>query len=67
LPSLGGVPSSTRIVGMPQSNRDLSDEEAQQYAEADRREVDPPIQVDTPIRSGIEVSRMQRQRPRSAE
>jgi hypothetical protein len=46
---------------------DLSDEEAQQYAEADRREVDPPIQVDTSIRSGIEVSTMQRQRPRSAE
>jgi hypothetical protein len=26
---------------------DLSDDEVQQHAEADRREVDPPIQVET--------------------
>jgi hypothetical protein len=32
---------------MFQSNMDLSDDEVQQRAEADRREVDPPIQVET--------------------
>jgi hypothetical protein len=26
---------------------DLSDEDLQQFAEADRREVDPPVQVET--------------------
>jgi hypothetical protein len=38
---------SSRYAGNVFSNMDLSDNDLQQRAEADRREVDPPIQVQT--------------------
>jgi hypothetical protein len=41
------MPNSSRFGNMFKSNMDLTDDEVQQHAEADRREVNPPIQVES--------------------
>ena len=73
-------PLFRRIVRMLESDTDLGDAEVEQHAEADRREVDPPIQVETAMWSeagqldwwakgtaGLVGSRTQRRWPQTVD